>query len=64
MCACGFDTISQSCSLKQATALVVHPLNVMEQRISYIFIYYIWHLYKGVAIFNAAGTNLQQKLLF
>jgi hypothetical protein len=37
---------------------------VMEQRISYIFIYYIGHLLEGVAIFDATGTNLQQKLWF
>ncbi len=36
----------------------------MEQCISYIFMYYRWHLLKGVAIFYAIGTNLQQKLLF
>ncbi len=36
----------------------------MEERISYIFIYYRGHLYKGVAIFDAIETNLQQKLLF
>jgi hypothetical protein len=33
----------------------------MEERISYIFIYYRGHLYKGVAIFDAIETNLQQK---
>ncbi len=32
----------------------------MEQRVSYIFIYYRGHLYKGVSIFDAIETNLQQ----
>ena len=36
----------------------------LEQHISYIFIYYRWRLQKGVAIFDAAGINSQQKLLF
>jgi hypothetical protein len=36
----------------------------MEQRISYICIYYRGRLKKGVAIFDATGTNLKQKLLF
>ncbi len=34
----------------------------MEERISYIFIYYRGHLYKGVSIFDATETNLQQKI--
>jgi hypothetical protein len=33
----------------------------MEQRVSCIFIQYRGHLLKGVAIFDATGTNLQQK---
>jgi hypothetical protein len=32
--------------------------------LTYIFFYYRGHLYKGVAIFEATETNLQQKLLF
>jgi hypothetical protein len=34
----------------------------MEQRVLYIFIYYRGHLYKGVAILDNTGTNLQQKI--
>jgi hypothetical protein len=36
----------------------------MEQRVSYIFIYYRMRLLKGSEIFDATGTNLEQKLLF
>ncbi len=36
----------------------------MEQRVSYIFIYYKGHLSNGVVIFNAAGINLQKNFCF
>jgi hypothetical protein len=38
--------------------------NGHEQCVSYFFMYYRGCLYKGVAILDATGTNLQQKLLF
>jgi len=35
----------------------------MEQHVSYIFFNYRGHLLKGAAIFDATGTNVQQKKL-
>jgi hypothetical protein len=36
----------------------------MEQPVTYTFFYYGGYLLNGVSIYEATGTNLQQKLLF
>jgi hypothetical protein len=43
--------------------MVYFSQHLMEEHITYIFIYYRGHLYKGVAIFDATGTYLQLVLM-